>query len=285
MSKLPKPRPRDLLWAVAVVACIYALNAAGVLSGPYENPAKPSVSVNLAPHTLEEVDLESISSAVDIEPLIRDAASDPGTLPAETVLTAEQVESYGIDALFTVQPVPDSVFARMEGVTFPADCPVARDELRYLRVLHMDAQGQVKVGEMVANAAIADELCVIFRELYEAGYPIERMRLADDYDGDDEASMRDNNTSAFNCRPIEGTGEQSRHSYGMAVDINTLYNPYVLASEGVVLPETAGEYVDRTISAPYTIHDGDLCCQLFAEHGFTWGGDWTEPKDYQHFEK
>lgn len=268
---------------VCVLAgCLFALGACAEPAGQASAP--PSASSEATESGASQS--ATASSAVeDVTPPEEEPLPDAASLPAETVLSPEDVERYGIAALFTVQPIPDAVFARMEGVTFPADCPVARDELRYLRVLHVDAQGRVKVGEMVANAAIADDLCTIFRELYEAAYPIERMRLADDYGGDDEASMRDNNTSAFNCRPIEGTGEQSRHSYGMAVDINTLYNPYVLASEGIVLPETAGAYVDRTVSGPYTICAGDLCCQLFAEHGFAWGGDWMEPKDYQHFEK
>ena len=201
------------------------------------------------------------------------------------MLSPNQVEGYGLDALFTCQPIPDEVFARMEGVTFPDDCPVTRDELRYLRLVHVDAQGRTKVGEMVVNEAIAEDVLEVFRELYEAGYPIERIRLACDYGGDDEVSMEDDNTSAFNCRPIEGTGSQSRHSYGMAVDVNTLYNPYVLQSSWTVLPTTAGDYVDRSVQTPYTINPDDLCCQLFAERGFTWGGDWIDPKDYQHFEK
>ena len=210
---------------------------------------------------------------------------NPAILPPETTLDPSGLYLYGNDAFFTAQSIPDSVFARMEGVTFPVDCPVTRDELRYLRLLYVDADGQVRVGEMVVNHKIAEDVCSIFRQLYEAGYPIERIRLADDYGGDDEASMEDDNTSAFNCRPIEGSGAQSRHSFGMAIDINTLYNPYYMQSSGVTLPVTAGEYIDRNVVTPYTIQRGDLCYKLFAEHGFTWGGDWTEPKDYQHFEK
>jgi len=209
----------------------------------------------------------------------------PTLLPAETVVSHDCVNRYGEEAFFTVRSIPDSVFKRMEGVTFPADCPVTRDELRYVRLLHVDSQGNVKVGEMVVNQAIADDICEIFRELYHASYPIERVRLACDYGGDDEMSMEANNTSAFNCRPIEGTGAQSRHSFGMAIDVNPLYNPYVSSWNGLVLPVTGDAYVDRNNATPYTLFEGDLCWQLFTEHGFTWGGSWYDPKDYQHFEK
>ncbi|MBO4365578.1 MAG: M15 family metallopeptidase [Eggerthellaceae bacterium] len=209
----------------------------------------------------------------------------PCVLPVQTVVDEKYINRYGIEDFFTVQPIPDSVFERMDGVTFPSDCPVTRGELRYIRLLHVDAEGNVKVGEMVVNEAIADDVASIFKQLYEAQYPIESVRLACDYGGDDELSMEANNTSAFNCRPIEGTGEQSRHSYGMAVDVNPLYNPYVMESQGLVLPVTAGEYANRSIVTEYTMFEGDLCWQLFTSYGFVWGGSWAAPIDYQHFER
>ena len=97
--------------------------------------------------------------------------------------------------------------------------------------------------------------------------------------------MRANNTSAFNCRPIEGTDEWSWHSYGMAIDVNPLYNPYYYASDDIVLPTTAGAYIDRSVQTPYTLNRDDLCYRLFTSRGFEWGGNWSYPKDYQHFEK
>ncbi|MBQ4401413.1 MAG: M15 family metallopeptidase, partial [Synergistaceae bacterium] len=119
-----------------------------------------------------------------------------------------------------------------------------------------------------------------------AGYPIERVRLVDEYDADDETSMRDNNSSCFNFRFITHSTKISKHGLGLAVDINTLYNPYVKETkDGRILePATAGEYVDRTKSFPYKIEKGDLCYRLFIERGFEWGGEWKSLKDYQHFE-
>lgn len=188
---------------------------------------------------------------------------------------------------FYISEIPDSVFEKMQGKSYKADCTIPRDELRYIHVLHMGFDGQTHEGELVVNQAIADDILEIFEELYKAGYPIEKVRLVDEYDADDEASMSDNNSSAFNFRFISHTTKISKHGQGMAVDINTLYNPYVKTVDGAlsIEPANAAEYVDRSADFPYKIDHDDLCYKLFTEHGFEWGGDWTHSKDYQHFEK
>ena len=139
---------------------------------------------------------------------------------------------------------------------------------------------------MICNAQIAETLLDILRQLYDAGYPIERMRLIDEYDADDETSMRDNNSSCFNFRYISHTTKISKHGLGLAVDINTLYNPYIkyIDGERILEPATAEAYLDREQDFPYKIEEGDLCWQLFTENGFEWGGSWSDRKDYQHFE-
>ena len=175
----------------------------------------------------------------------------------------------------------------MQGKSYKADCTVPREDLRYLHVLHMGFDGQTKEGELVVNKAIAEDVLAIFRQLYEAEYPIEKVRLVDEYDADDEASMSDNNSSAFNFRFISHTTTISKHGLGMAVDINTLYNPYVKTVNGKlsIEPANAKAYVERSGDFPHKIDHDDLCYKLFARYGFTWGGDWTHSKDYQHFEK
>lgn len=189
---------------------------------------------------------------------------------------------------FTVQPIPDAVFQRMQGRSYPEGCMVAKTDLRYLRLSHVDAEGREHVGEMVCNKAIAQDLIDIFRELYRQKYPIQRIRLIDDYEASDERSMRDNNTSCFCYRTVSGTRKLSKHALGMAIDINTLYNPYVHTGKDghrVVEPVTASRYVDRTKSFPYKIEKDDLLHRLFLQHGFRWGGSWRTMKDWQHFEK
>ena len=188
---------------------------------------------------------------------------------------------------FKQQEIPDAVFERMIGKSFAEGCTTLREELRYLRVLHYNKEGQELEGELVCHQSIADDLLDIFLELYKAKYPIERMVLIDEYNADDEASMQANNTSAFNFRQASGMRRLSRHAVGMAIDINPLYNPLVKHREGRtrVYPANAAPYIDRTKEFPYKIVKGDLCYRLFKQHGFKWGGDWKNSKDYQHFEK
>lgn len=206
----------------------------------------------------------------------------PGLTVPESFI-AEQ----GEDAFFTCQPVPEIIFSFMQGKTYKSDCTVPRDSLRYLLCLHRNINGESKVGEMVVNKSIAETVLNIFRQLYDANYPIERMRLPDYWDADDEMQMRDNNSSSFNFRFISHTTRVSRHGLGLAVDINTLYNPYhKILDDGTedIEPATGAPYLDRTQSFDYKIEEGDLCWKLFTENGFDWGGSWINRKDYQHFE-
>ena len=197
-----------------------------------------------------------------------------------------KTEAYDLDA-FYITPIPDDIFAKMQGRSYKADCTIDREELRYVHILHTGFDGETKEGELVVNKAIADDVLAIFEELYRAKYPIEKVRLVDEYDADDEASMSDNNSSAFNFRTISHTTTISKHGLGMAIDINPLYNPYVKTVNGAlsIEPANAAAYVDPSDDNPYRIDHDDLCYKLFIEHGFTWGGDWVHSKDYQHFEK
>ena len=193
---------------------------------------------------------------------------------------------------FAIWPITDELFFRMKmGNTFKENCIVPREDLRYIQALHKDKDGNVHSGEMVVHRLIADDVLEILEKLYDAGYSIERMVLPDNYLADDEIMMRDNNSSSFNFRFISHTTTVSKHGLGMAVDINTLYNPYhkmVTNADGtqteVIEPATGAPYLDRTKSFDYKIEKDDLCYTLFIEKGFEWGGEWTDRKDYQHFE-
>ena len=187
---------------------------------------------------------------------------------------------------FYISPITDDIFARIDGKSFKKECTVPRDDLRYLHVLHKDLDGKEHEGEMIVNYHIAEDVLDIFKELYKADYPIERIRLVDEYDADDEASMEDNNSSSFNFRFISHTTRVSKHGLGLAVDINTLYNPYtkVVDGERIIEPVTGEPYLNRKADFPYKIDEEDLCYKLFTKKGFEWGGNWTDRKDYQHFE-
>lgn len=214
-------------------------------------------------------------------------------LPGDTLSTA-YVKAHEVATFFAVQTIPDDVFRRMQGKSFAAGCTTPRSELRYLRCLHITADGYTLVGEMVLHRSIADRVLTILRKLYDARYPIERMRLIDDYNADDERSMTANNSSAFNFRFVSGTRKVSKHGRGLAVDINPLYNPCrktvtttragKTTTRTVVEPAAGRPYIDRTKRFDYKITRDDLCCRLFREAGFRWGGDWKHTKDYQHFE-
>ena len=128
---------------------------------------------------------------------------------------------------FSADTLSNAVFARMQGKSYPKGCTIKRSDLRYLQVLHYDADGKVHKGELVCNRKIAADLLDIFQKLYEAHYPIERMTLVDDYDANDERSMTANNTSCFCYRVVTGSKHLSKHAQGLAIDINPLQNPCV----------------------------------------------------------
>lgn len=205
----------------------------------------------------------------------------------------EEEQSYNKDIptanapVFSISVIPDSIFSLMQGKSYKKGARIMRDDLRYLRISHYDANGRVRVGEMICNKAIANDVISIFQELYKAKYPIERMELIDKYDADDEMSMRANNTSCFNYRVVEGTTSLSAHARGMAIDVNPFYNPYVHTLKGkrVIAPEGSAPYADRSKNFKYKIDTNDLAYKLFIKHGFRWGGSWRSSKDYQHFDK
>ena len=174
---------------------------------------------------------------------------------------------------FSAEPIPDSIFEIMKGKSFKAGCTVPREGLAFLRVRYVD----LHIAEIVLS---------IFKELYAAKYPIEKIRLVDHYDADDERSMTDNNSSSFNFRFISHTTKVSKHGMGAAIDINPLYNPYVKMVDGAlsIEPAAGASYVDRSRDFPMKIDESDLAFQIFTRYGFEWGGSWDGRKDYQHFE-
>lgn len=192
-----------------------------------------------------------------------------------------------LDSLFYSEVPGEEIVQRIAGVSYQENDNISIEELRYLRVLHMGFDGQTHIGELLVHESIAEDILEIMAALYENQYPMEKMLLVDEYGADDEVSMQDNNTSAFNYREIAGTSRLSQHSLGLAIDINPKFNPYVKEKDGelTIRPANAADYADRTQEFEYKIDENDLCYQLFTAHGFTWGGSWNSVKDYQHFEK
>ena len=185
--------------------------------------------------------------------------------------------------VFFSQPIPKDVEQRMRGRSLTDTTKITFDQLRYLTLPYYDFDGNIQSGEMVCNKAIAHDLLCVFRDLFLQAYPINSIRLVDDFDADDEASMQANNTSCFNYRNRSGINMLSQHAYGLAVDINPLQNPCVRGSR--IRPSTAAEYADRSKDFEHKIDKDDFCVKVFTAHGFRWGGRWSSTKDYQHFEK
>ena len=185
----------------------------------------------------------------------------------------------------SVRPIGAALAERMSTSHGPG-CPVPLRDLRYLQMTHRNFDGQARTGEMVVHRRYARGVTRAFGRLYAAGWPIARMRLVDDYGGDDDRSMAANNTSGFNCRRVAGQQNWSAHAYGAAIDINPVQNPYV--RPGSVAPPNGRPFVgiDRGTSAPVpagVIRAGELPVVAFAGLGWQWGGDWVGSKDYQHF--
>jgi hypothetical protein len=180
-----------------------------------------------------------------------------------------------------VAPIPPSLRAGM--TSWRAGCPVSPGGLRLLTVSHWGFDGRVRQGKLLVATSAARPMVRAMRALYEARFPIRRMRLVEAYGSDDDRSMAADNTSAFNCRRVYPGGPWSQHAYGLAIDINPLENPFVTSSG--VSPPAGRAYLDRSRWRKGMIHADDAVVRAFRAIGWSWGGYWRSPKDYQHFSR
>ncbi len=280
-----------LLAGVIIIAAIGArFLARGETLSDYakKNPEAAAVSSNIkevkepepVPEPVKEPEPEpEVIEEVEPEPeIIEEPEPEPEPSPERITY---------MDG-FYYEPISNEVFKRISGISYPVDCTVPLDELRYVSLMYVDFNGETQKGELICNKALAQDMVEIFYELYSNNYQLESVKLVDEYGGDDTASMLANNTSCFNYRVVEGTTRLSNHAYGRAIDINPFYNPYITYNkDGTTNVSPAGSeaYADRSASFPYKIDENDLAYKLFKEHGFKWGGNWNNSKDYQHFEK
>lgn len=165
--------------------------------------------------------------------------------------------------------------------------PVPCARLAQVSFRYKDFQGAVhEDGRLVVLDVVAAQVQAIFDDLLQHDFPLHQARSLEHYQGDDEASMSDNNSSAFNSRPMTGGSAWSKHAYGVAIDINPLQNPYIgkdAEQHQIVLPPAArAAYLQRTPLRPGM---AEVVQDIFFRHGFMiWGGYWKQPIDYQHFE-
>jgi hypothetical protein len=155
-------------------------------------------------------------------------------------------------------------------------------ELRLLRVDHWGLDGRVHRGELIVHRDHARRILGVLKQLFQARYPIQRLRPVDAYRADDDRSMAANNTSGFNCRRVSGSSSWSEHAFGRAIDLNPLRNPYVTRG-GRVSPPAGRPYANRARRTAGMIHAGDAVVRAFAAAGWRWGGSWSGSRDYQHF--
>ena len=200
-------------------------------------------------------------------------------LPLETVRTVQPSATLAAPA-----PAVRAVTAADLGETWRPGCPVGPEMLRRIEIDYIGTDGQTHRGSLVVHRDVVDDVIAIFADLRRQRFPIAKMQTVDHYPGaEDELSMEDNNTSAFNCRPLPGDTGWSLHAYGRAVDVNPLINPY-LDSSGDLQPKTAAAYLDRDPSVPGLLFAGAPAVRAFTDRGWRWGGAWRNPVDYQHFE-
>jgi len=169
----------------------------------------------------------------------------------------------------------------MTGVSWRAGCPVALRDLRLLTMTHVGFDGRTRTGRLIVHEDAARDVLGVFRRLYAARFPIRRMVPVDAYGASDFRSIEADNTSAFNCRYVDGTTRWSEHAYGRAIDVNPIENPYV--SGGRTSHRASKPYVDRSRRRPGMAYEGGVLVRAFDAIDWGWGGRWTSVSDYQHF--
>lgn len=220
-----------------------------------------------------------------------------------------------LTATGTQSPIPDTIWNAMVGKSWHANlnCPSGncrcpkRQDLTYLKIPYKDISGKEQIGEMITSKRSGEEILRVFSKLFDADFRIFRMDLVHKYNGNDNASMFANNTSAFNCRLTSSGSRLSDHSSGEAIDVNPLQNPYVrndvvLPRAGfafrkpsvhkrdswrlkLILKELGSSYIGKPERAGIVVDD-DVVVRAFDAIGWKWGGRWPGPaKDYQHFSK
>jgi hypothetical protein len=205
----------------------------------------------------------------------------PPSLRARRYPTVDRLPPPG-DGRFraTVEPIGPGIRRRM-GTTWQPGCPVPLEDLRYVTLTFKGFDRRAHTGELVLHADVAGEVTEVFEELFEAGFPIEEMRLPNSADMAAPPTGDGNNTAATVCRNTRGASTPSAHASGLAIDVNPFMNPY--RNGDLVLPERAGAYLDRGWRRPGMIHADGVVVRAFERIGWTWGGTFRSVSDRMHF--
>lgn len=184
--------------------------------------------------------------------------------------------------IFSYENIDENLKKKINNISYKENKYIKISDLADVKVTYYGFDNNTHVGELIVNKKVAKDVIEIFKELYKAKFPIEKIRLIDDYNADDDLSMSDNNTSAFCYRTVANTNTISMHGYGMAIDINPIQNPCISGKN--VSPQSGSSYLNRNLRKKGMIIKNDVCYKAFTKRGWKWGGNWKNPKDYQHFE-
>jgi hypothetical protein len=231
--------------------------------------------------TLGATPASVVTSPSRLQPSWGGSPLTPASSPSTTRRPPSSPKVQPIGWYATVSVIDAKTRTRMKYSWRPG-CPVPLKDLRLITMSYWGFDGAAHMGEMVLNRRVVDDVLKVFHTMFDARFPIRRMRLVDVYRGGDDRSMAADNTSAFNCRKVTGGSAWSQHSYGWAIDIDPVENPYV-TSGGRVLPPSGAKYADRSRRDRGMIHRGDVVYKAFISIGWGWGGNWRSIKDYQHF--
>lgn len=287
-------KPVLLLFAIILALCFSGCaKSAGpdvTQSSPAGSPSFEAEGTDKPPATPKPTPVRTTTP--DVTPSQQAASPSPKPSAKPSVKPTKKPEKDDgkvvIAEGFYYVKLDDDLKKRITGMSYPEDdsgCQVKYSDLRYVKIKHYDFNGKVKEGELVVNRKVAKDVAQIFYELYQKEYALASVRLVDDFGqpGSDSASMAANNSSAYCYRRVTGSKRMSHHSFGAAVDINPVFNPYVNGDR--VSPKNSVPYLDRTKDFEGKIDHDDLCFKLFKKHGWKWGGDFKNDPDYQHFYK
>ena len=189
----------------------------------------------------------------------------------------------------TINEIDESYAKTMQGFSYKEGCPISLSDLRIVNIKHLGFDENIHFGDLIVHKDVAVEVSKIFEELFEIKYPIEKILPIEKYKADDFESIEDNNTSAFNCRKAEASNNYSKHSFGKAIDINPIQNPYIY-KDGTSSHKKSKEFINRiskndTAQNKAMLLANSKAVLIFKKYGWKWGGDWKNIKDYQHFQK
>ena len=204
-------------------------------------------------------------------------------------LLLSTLNANSINNISNIKKIDENYAKTMENVSYHKGCPVPLDDLRIINIKYLGFDEAISYGDLIVHKDVAFEVSEIFEELFKINYPIQQITPIEKYKGDDFESIEANNTSAFNCRKAEASKKYSKHSFGKAIDINPIQNPYIYPN-GTSSHKASKEFIKRvsindTVQSRALLLPNSEAVMIFKKYGWKWGGDWKNIKDYQHFQK